>query len=112
MTLVRKVREERQHPVPEVGPDSMDGNETRTPNPYADGAVSVNSVIERVSETSVGEIDGLMAELQMLRDRLRSKAQQVQWELTQYAQMSQAATQSTRIIADSLSQLKQRAFRG
>jgi hypothetical protein len=73
------------------------------------GVGNLNSLIQRVSGVSVAEIEKLIAELQTLRDYLHSEAQRVQREITEYAQMSQAATKSTRAIAESLAQWKQAA---
>ncbi len=52
------------------------------------------------------EIERLIAELHTLRDYLLDEGQRVQRVIAQYAQMSQAATKSTKIIAESLSLLK------
>src|SRR5438876_9599465 len=73
------------------------------------GVNKLNSLIQRVSGTSVLEIEKLIAELQTLRDYLQNEGQRVQREITEYTHMSQAATKSTRIIAESLAQWKQTA---
>ena len=70
------------------------------------GVSSLNSLIQRVSGTSVMEIEKLIAELQTLRDYLQNEGQRVQREITEYAHMSQAATKSTKIIAENLAQWK------
>jgi hypothetical protein len=69
-------------------------------------ASNVNSVLQRTTATSVKEIDKLITELQMLRDTLQSEAARVQSEIVEYATLSQAALHSTKVIAESLSQLK------
>ena len=69
-------------------------------------ANNINSLLQRVTGTSAQEIDKLITELQMLRDTLQSEAARVQREIVEYASLSQAALQSTKIIAESLSQLK------
>src|SRR2546429_1313136 len=71
------------------------------------GVSSLNALIQRVSGTSVMEIEKLIAELQTLRDYLQNEGQRVQREITEYAHMSQAATKSTKIIAENLAQWKQ-----
>ena len=73
------------------------------------GVSSLNALIQRVSGTSVMEIEKLIAELQTLRDYLQNEGQRVQRELTEYAHMSQAATKSTKIIAENLAQWKRMA---
>jgi hypothetical protein len=66
-----------------------------------------SSLIQRVAGASVLEIEKLVAELQGLRDFVRSEADRVQREMTAYVRLSDAAMKSTKIIADSVSQWKQ-----
>src|SRR5262249_2107494 len=73
-------------------------------------ANNLNSVLQRVSSTSVQEIDKLITELQMLRDKLQSEAARVQREIVEYATLSQATLQSTKIIAESLVQWKKASY--
>ena len=65
-------------------------------------ANNINQLLQRVAGTSVQEIDKLITELQTLRDTLQSEAARVQREIVEYATLSQAALQSTKIIAESL----------
>ncbi|HEY7666299.1 MAG TPA: hypothetical protein VH934_24535 [Xanthobacteraceae bacterium] len=78
--------------------------------PESDGemaaASNINALLQRVAGTSVQEIDRLITELQTLRDMLHSEAARVQREIVEYATLSQAALQSTKIIAESLTQWK------
>src|SRR5688500_17391877 len=67
---------------------------------------NVNSLIQRVAGTSLGEIDNLISELENLRDLLHAEGQHVQREIAGYAHLSHAAMKSTRIIAENLSQWK------
>jgi hypothetical protein len=69
-------------------------------------ATNISSLLQRVSGTSVQEIDRLIAELTALRARLHQEGTRVQREIAQYAGFSQAAMRSTRIIAESLSNWK------
>ena len=69
-------------------------------------ASNINSLLQRVAGTSIQEIDKLIAELQTLRDRLNTEAARVQREIVEYATLSQAAMQSTKIIAESLTHWK------
>jgi hypothetical protein len=79
---------------------------TRLPLPVVEGddrAVGpVNPLIQRVAGGSVLEIEKLLAELEGLRDFLRSKSDRVQREMTRYVHLSDAAMKSTKIIADSV----------
>jgi hypothetical protein len=67
-------------------------------------ANNINSVLQRVSTSSVQEIDKLITELETLRDKLQSEAARVQREIVEYASLTQGALQSTKIIAESLTQ--------
>jgi hypothetical protein len=69
-------------------------------------ASNIGSLLQRVAGTSVQEIDKLIGELQTLRDMLANEAARVQREIVEYATLSQAAMQSTKIIAESLTHWK------
>jgi hypothetical protein len=70
------------------------------------GASNINSLLQRVTASSLQEIDNLITELESSRDMLQSEAARVQREIIQYSTLSQAALQSTTIITESLTQLK------
>jgi hypothetical protein len=70
---------------------------------------SVNSLIQRVAGTSLAEIENLISELESLRDLLHAEGQRVQREISGYAQLSQAAMKSTRMISDNVTQWKRAA---
>jgi hypothetical protein len=79
-------------------------------DPAAEATVNnVNSLIQRVAGTSLAEIENLISELEGLRDLLHSEGQRVQREISGYAQLSQAAMKSTRMIADNVAQWKRAA---
>jgi hypothetical protein len=69
-------------------------------------ANNVNSLVQRVAATSTQEIDKLIAELTTLREYLRREGERVQREIGGYAQLSQSALASTKVIADAMSQWK------
>ena len=78
--------------------------------PTAEATVNnVNSLIQRVAGTSLAEIENLISELESLRDILHAEGQRVQREISGYAQLSQAAMKSTRMIADNVAQWKRAA---
>jgi hypothetical protein len=60
-------------------------------------------LLQRVSGTSVQEIEKLIAELQILRDMLQNEAVRVQGEIMGYATLTQGARQSMKTISESLS---------
>jgi hypothetical protein len=69
-------------------------------------ASNISSLLQRVSGSSVQEIDRLIGELQALRETLHSEGARVQREIVEYANLSQAAMQSTKILAESLTHWK------
>jgi hypothetical protein len=69
-------------------------------------ASNIGSLLQRVAGTSVQEIDKLIGELQTLREMLATEGARVQREIVEYATLSQAAMQSTKIIAESLTHWK------
>ncbi len=78
--------------------------------PAAESTVNnVNSLIQRVAGTSLSEIENLIDELESLRELLHAEGQRVQREISGYAQLSQAAMKSTRMIADNVAQWKRSA---
>ena len=77
------------------------------PEPSPEATVTnVNSLIQRVAGTSIAEIQNLISELESLRELLHAEGQRVQREISGYAQLSQAAMKSTRMIADNVTQWK------
>jgi hypothetical protein len=72
-------------------------------------ANNVNSLIQRVAGTSLSEIENLISELEQLREMLHAEGQRVQREISGYAQLSQAAMKSTRMVSDNVQQWKRAA---
>lgn len=76
----------------------------------AEATVSnVNTLIQRVAGASLTEIETLISELEGLRSLMHDEGQRVQRELAAYAQLSQTAMKSTRMIAENLAQWKRAA---
>jgi hypothetical protein len=71
-------------------------------------ADNISSLLQRVSASSVQEIDALISDLKILRERLHDDGRRVQRQIVQYASLSQAAMQSTKVIAESLGHWKNR----
>jgi hypothetical protein len=79
----------------------------RTPTESSEQAVTnINSLLDRVSGSSVTEIDRLIADLRSVRDFLHSEGERVQREIHSYAQLSTVAMTSVKIIAESMGQWK------
>jgi hypothetical protein len=90
-------------------PGALSSTETALEPNHETTVNSVNSLIQRVAGTSLTEIENLISELESLRDLLHAEGQRVQREISGYAQLSQAAMKSTRMIADNVSQWKRAA---
>ncbi len=88
-----------------VRKDVMQGRRP-TPDAADMGATNLNFLIERVAGTSIRELDHLIGELQNIRDYLRTEGERVQREIANYAQASQAAMASAKIITDSMGEWK------
>jgi hypothetical protein len=94
---------------PSPAPNMVAGTDVAA-DPNTDATVNnVNSLIQRVAGTSLAEIENLISELESLRDILHAEGQRVQREISGYAQLSQAAMKSTRMIADNVAQWKRAA---
>jgi hypothetical protein len=66
------------------------------------GVNEVNSVAQSISGPAVLEIEKLITRLQDMRDHLVYESQRVERAIADYAQMSLAATESTKVIAENL----------
>jgi hypothetical protein len=79
----------------------------RQPEPAPEQVVNhASSIMQRVAVASVSEIEGLIVELERLRDFLRQESVRIQREIEGYARLSEEATKSTKIIAESVAQWK------
>ena len=97
--LDQEIREIVRHEVV-TNPGRPQENESES------GTSNLYSLLQRVSAPSLQEIDRLIAKLESSRDMLQREAVRVQREFVQYSTLSQAALQSTKIITESLIQLK------
>jgi hypothetical protein len=94
-------------PVPEQ--PALDSRQPALDSSAEAAVNNVNSLIQRVAGTSLSEIENLISELESLRDVLHAEGQRVQREIAGYAQLSQAAMKSTRMIAENVAQWKRAA---
>ena len=67
---------------------------------------NLGNLVRRVSVNSASEIDNLIRELQLLRDKLVADGQRVEREIVEYAGLSQSVVDMTKIITDSMTQVK------
>jgi hypothetical protein len=97
------------HPVPEQMPRRLMPTFQRRQAPVEPPDSIVNrasTVMERVATSSISEVEGLIRELEQLRDSLRQESSRIQREIEGYARLSEEATKSTKIIAESVAQWK------
>ena len=69
-------------------------------------AGNISSLLQRVSASSLQDIDALINDLKVMREKLHEDGRRVHRQIVQYASLSQTAMQSTRAIAESLGQWK------
>lgn len=69
-------------------------------------ATNLSSLLRRVSGTSTREIDNLIAELQTLREKLRTDGNRVERDIMEYAALNQSVIQLTKIISESMTNVK------
>ena len=67
---------------------------------------NISSLLQRVSASSIQEIDSLISDLKILRERLNDEGRRVEREIVEFASLNQATMQSTKVIAESLSHWK------
>ena len=65
-----------------------------------------STLMLRVSLESTREIDRLIDDLKALREKLKSEADRLQRDIGEFAAMSQAAVQLSKIVSDSMAHMK------
>ena len=74
------------------------------PDVVGDVNQSIGELIDKVSATSIAEIEKLISDLQAVRDYLKAEGDRIQQEMARYAHLSDTASASVKIIAESLGQ--------
>jgi hypothetical protein len=69
-------------------------------------ANNLSTLLRRVSGNSAREIDNLIGELRILRDKLQADSDRVERDIVEYAALSQSVIQLTKIIAEGVTQVK------
>jgi hypothetical protein len=72
-------------------------------------ANGLNVLIERLAGPSLTQIEKLVSELGSMREMLHAEAHRVQREISDYGQLSQVTKETTRMIADNVSEWKRAA---
>ena len=79
----------------------------RDPKDATDSVANVDLFAQRAA--SLVELRSVIRELQQLHDFLQSEGERLQREISEYAQLSKATTNSTRLIADNMTNWKKAA---
>jgi len=74
------------------------------PDMVGDVNQAIGAVIDKVSATSIAEIEKLISDLETVRNYLKSEGDRVQQEIARYAHLSDTASASVKIIAERLRQ--------
>jgi hypothetical protein len=65
-------------------------------------AERMSSMLIRMISNSVGEFEGLIAELQRAQGYMKSEGERIQREITNYAQLNQSALGAIKVITDTI----------
>jgi hypothetical protein len=69
-------------------------------------ASSLSTLLRRVSGNSTREIDNLISELRLLREKLQADGSRVERDIVEYAALSQSVIQLTKVIAEGVTHVK------
>jgi hypothetical protein len=69
----------------------------------------VNSLVQRVADVSLDQLDDAIVDLRQLRAFLHSEGERIQTEISSYLQLNQIAIGSTKSIVDNIVQWKRAA---
>jgi len=67
---------------------------------------SLSDLLRRVSANSTSEIDNLINELRLLRDKLLADGNRVEHDIVEYTALSQSVIEMTKIITESMVRAK------
>ena len=70
-------------------------------------ANNLSSLMRRVAGTSTREIDNLISELRILREKLQADGNRVQRDIEEYAALNQSVIQLTKIISDGMTHVRE-----
>ncbi len=70
-------------------------------------ANNLGTLMRRVCGTSTREIDNLISELKILREKLQADGSRVQRDIEEYAALNQSVIQLTKIISDGMTHVRE-----
>ena len=74
------------------------------PDAVEDVNKSIGELIDKVSATSIAEVEKLIGDLQATRNYLKAEGDRIQQEMARYAHLSDTAAASVKIITESIGQ--------
>jgi len=77
------------------------------PDMVGDVNQAIGAVIDKVSATSIAEIEKLISDLETVRNYLKSEGDRGQQEIARYAHLSDTASASVKIIAERLGEWRE-----
>jgi hypothetical protein len=84
-----------------------DGNAVRQTDSASEIATrNLSDLLRRVAANSTTEIDVLISELRLLREKLLADGDRVERDIVEYAALSQSVIEMTKIITESMLQVK------
>src|SRR6516162_5255958 len=69
----------------------------------------VNSLVQRVADVSLDQLDDAIVDLRQLRDFLHSEGERIQREISDYLQLNHTSIGATKSIVDNIAQWKKAA---
>jgi hypothetical protein len=83
------------------------GGAIRQTDPVGEQATSeLSSLLRQVSLHSTREVDRLIEDLKLLREKLEAQGNRVQRDIVEYASLSQSVVQLTKIVSDGMTHVK------
>jgi hypothetical protein len=79
------------------------------PENAAQVVTDVYTLVQQVAGVSLDQLDDVIVDLRNLRDFLHREGVRVQWEISGFLQLNQAAIGSTKFITDNIKQWKEGA---
>ena len=77
------------------------------PDVVGDVNQAIGALIDKVSATSIAEIEKLISDLENVRNYLKAEGDRIQQEMARYAHLSDMASASVKIIAERLGQWRE-----
>jgi hypothetical protein len=86
-----------------------DGHIRHEPENNSQFVTDVNSLVQRVADVSLDQLDDAIVDLRQLRDSLHSEGERIQREISGYLQLNHIAIGSTKSIVENIVQWKKAA---